>query len=158
MNLAELHDASLTDLLALRAAIDQEIAERGHSRTASSLPGELMERAVADAYSATLAPVGVKSFDVITGDGRRIQVKTRSLPKGDMRHWAFSDFEFEVAVVIAFDRAESRVDWARELSADQVRVLARPHASDGWRLRMAPARTAGRDVTDLVSRALTELA
>lgn len=155
---AELREMPLTELLALRSAIDREILARGHSRTASSLAGELMERAVADAYGGALAQVGVKSIDVTSGDGRRIQVKTRILPKGDLRHRAFSDFDFDAAVVIAIDRATSRIDWARELTTEQVRELARPHASDGWRVRMAPARTVGIDVTKRISRVLDQLA
>lgn len=86
---------TLADLLALRNAIDLKISERGHIRTASSLAGELMERAVADAYRGSLVQVGLKSVDVIAGDGRRVQVKTRSLPAGQLRHWAFSDFNFD---------------------------------------------------------------
>lgn len=148
---------SLTELLALRNAIDAEIAARGHSRTASSLPGELLERTVSIAYSGQLVQVGAKSVDVVASDGRRLQVKTRSLPKGDLRHWAFRDFDFDAAVVVAVDRATSTIDWARELSNDEVRAMARPHATDGWRLRMAPTRNAGIDVTDQLQRAFQEL-
>jgi hypothetical protein len=105
-----------------------------------------------------LVQVGAKSVDVVAEDDRRLQVKVRSLPKGDLRHWAFRDFEFDAAVVVAVDRATSTIDWARELSTDEVRALARPHATDGWRLRMAPARHAGLDVTDKLRRAFEELA
>jgi hypothetical protein len=153
----DLDGMSLTELLALRNAIDSEIAMRGHSRTASSLAGELLERTVAAAYSGRLMRVGTKSVDVVAGDGRRLQVKTRSLPKGDLRHWAFRDIDFDAAIVVAVDRATSMIDWARELSNDEVRTLAQPHATDGWRLRMAPTRSAGLDVTDHLRRAFQEL-
>lgn len=148
----------MKEMLVLRRAIDAEIEARGHSRTASSLAGELIERTVSVAYNGQLLGVGAKSVDVVAGDGRRLQVKTRSLPKGDLRHWAFKGFDFDAAVVVAVDRATSAIDWARELTSDEVRAIARPHASDGWRLRMAPARNAGIDVTDRLVRAFQQLA
>lgn len=157
MTLVDLAGLSLTDLLNLRTAIDSEIAGRGHSRTASSLAGELMERTVATAYNGQLVRVGVKSIDVIAQDGRRLQVKTRSLPKEDLRHWAFKDFEFDAAIVVAVDRATSLIDWARELTTEEVRALARPHATDRWRLRMGPARSVGTDVSERLQRAFQEL-
>lgn len=43
----------MEELLALRRAIDVEIETRGHSRTASSLAGELLERTVSVAYSSS---------------------------------------------------------------------------------------------------------
>ncbi|WP_139007020.1 hypothetical protein [Arthrobacter crystallopoietes] len=158
MSRFKLSEMSLAELLALRIAIDVEIQARGHSRTASSLAGELLELTVAVAYRGQLVQVGAKSVDVLAGDGRRIQVKVRSLPKDDLRHWSFRDFEFDAAVVVAVDRATSAIDWARELSNDEVRARTRPHSTDGWRLRMAPTRNAGIDVTDKLRRAFQELA
>jgi hypothetical protein len=158
MSRLKLIEMSLEELLALRSAIDVEIGARGHSRTASSLAGELLERTVSIAYRGQLVQVGAKSVDVVAGDGRRLQVKVRSLPKGDLRHWAFRDFDFDAAVVVAVDRATSTIDWARELSTAEVRALARPHATDRWRLRMAPARPAGVDVADKLRQAFQELA
>jgi hypothetical protein len=138
MSRFKLSEMSMEELLALRRAIDAEIEARGHSRTASSLAGELLERTVSIAYGGQLVQVGAKSVDVVAGDGRRLQVKVRSLPKKDLRHWAFRDFNFDAAVVVAANRATSAIDWARELSTEEVRALVRPHATDGWRLRMAP--------------------
>ena len=157
MNNINLPELSLKELLALRNAIDKEIAVRGHTRTSSSLAGELMERTVAVAYNGKLADVGNKSVDVIAGDGRGLQVKTRSLPKGDLRHWAFRDFNFDAAVVIAVDRSTSTIDWARELSRTEAEAIAKPHSTDGWRVRMASAQHAGKDVSEMLQRAFGEL-
>lgn len=157
MSIVNLHEMPLEELLVLRRSIDAEIEARGQSRTASSLAGELIERTVSVAYGGQLLRVGAKSVDVIASDGRRLQVKTRSLPKGDLRHWAFKGFDFDAAVVVAVDRETSMIDWARELTADEVRASARPHASDGWRLRMAPALNAGTDVTDRLVHAFRQL-
>ena len=123
MNNAELSGVSLPELLALRNAIDAEIVSRGHSRTASSLAGELMEQTVSVAYGGKLVQVGARSVDVIAGDGRRLQAKTRSLPKGDLRHWAFRDFNFDAAVVVAIDRVTSAIDWAERVNPNTKRAL-----------------------------------
>ena len=141
--------AALTvrELIALSSSITDELKLRGHIRTATSTGGELMERVVADAYGGTLPPPGTKSWDVSLEDGRRIQVKARILPPGDFRHWAFRDFSFDLAVVVHVDRLSLEVLWARELTRDEAQLLAKEHASDGWRIRMTKARGAGVDVT-----------
>lgn len=148
---------SLTELLSLRNSIDEEIAARGHTRTSSSLAGELIERTVAVAYNGTLAEVGNKSVDVLAADGRGLQVKARSLPRGDLRHWAFRDFNFDAAVVVAVDRATSTIDWARELTRTEVETIAKPHRTDGWRIRMASARHAGKDISEKLQAAFRQL-
>ena len=116
-----------------------------------------MERVVADAYAGDLLKQGAKSADVRLPDGTRIQVKTRSLPPGGQRHWAFRDLDFDLAVIIRLDRETFRIDWARELSTDQVATLARHHEQDGLRLRMATVRSVGKDVTELLSNAYAAL-
>jgi len=148
---------TLRDLLALRNAINQEVTSRGYSRTSAPLVGEIAERIVADAYEGKLFRAGERSVDVTAADGRRIQVKARSLPRGDLRHWAFHDLEFDAAVVTCFDRATSELLWAREISAAEATSLARPHKSDHWRIRMAAARNAGLDVTHDLRAAYSRL-
>lgn len=157
MNIGNFTAMSLNELLALRNAIDEEIAARGHTRTSSSLAGELIERTVSVAYNGQLADVGNKSVDVLASDGRGIQVKTRSLPKGDLRHWAFRDFNFDATVVVAVDRATSTIDWARELTRAEAEAIAKPHSRDGWRIRMASAQKAGKDVSEKLQRAFRDL-
>lgn len=147
----------LLDLLRMRIGIDAEMTARGYTRTASSLAGELLERAVSVAYDGELMPIGARSVDVVASDGRRLQVKTRSLPRGKLQHWSFRDFDFDAAIVVAVDRPTFFIDWARELSSDEVRGLARPHQDGGWRLYMASTRGAGIDVTTSLQRALDGL-
>lgn len=153
----DLPSMPLPELLALRTAIDTEISARGHSRTATALMGEIAERIVADAYRGELVRAGERSVDVVAADSRRIQVKARSLPRGDMRHFAFHDLEFDTAVVICFDRATSELLWARELSQLEATLLAKPHKTDVWRIRMAAARDAGTDVTERLLDAYARL-
>lgn len=153
----DLASMPLPELLALRTAIENEISSRGHSRTSTALMGEIAERIVADAYGGDLVRAGERSVDVVAADSRRIQVKARSLPRGDLRHWAFNDLDFDTAVVIAFDRATSELLWARELSQLEATLLAKPHKTDVWRIRMAAAREAGRDVTEELRSAYSRL-
>lgn len=95
---------TLPQLLAASTAINDELRLRGHVRTSTSVAGELMESAVARLCGGTLLPPGTKSVDVLTTDGRGIQVKTRCLPAGDLRFWSFEDLNFDEAVVAAMDR------------------------------------------------------
>lgn len=147
----------LSDLLALRNAVDREVSARGYARTSAALVGEIAERIVADAYAGELANAGAQSVDVLASDGRRIQVKARSLPRGDLRHWAFHDLEFDVAVVLCFDRETTELLWARELSQAEVASLSKPHRSDNWRLRMAAVRDSGVNVTEQLRAAYSAL-
>lgn len=84
---------------------------------------------------------------MILPDGRRLQVKVRSLPHHDLRHWALPSVEFDIAVVMNMDRSTWAIEWARELTRAEALVLARPNAEDGMRIRMDPAHEAGVDVT-----------
>ena len=147
----------LDELLALRSAISSEIKARGYTRTATSIEGELMERVVADAYEGVLAPPTSKSVDVVLPDERTIQVKVRSLPRGDTRFWQFEDFEFDIGIVVAMDRDTSEILFARELSQVELRENSVVHSNGGFRLRMGKARTLGLDVTDRLDAAYAAL-
>ncbi|PZE92500.1 hypothetical protein [Curtobacterium sp. MCBD17_008] len=129
-------------------AITAEIRRRGLARTAN-LVGELGERLTLEVLGGTLQPPGAKSIDLIDGAGRRVQVKTRELPAGQLRHFQFGDTEldFDVAVCVRFDRATFHVDWATAFDRAELQQLVTPHAS-GPRLPGARARDHGQDLTD----------
>lgn len=116
-----------------------------------------MERIVADAYEGVLAPPTCKSVDVLLPDERTVQVKVRSLPRGDTRFWQFQDFEFDLAVVVSMDRDTTEILFARELTRAELEANAVIHAGGGYRLRMGKARTLGVDVTDRLQRAQAAL-
>lgn len=156
-DLPDLSKLPLPELLALRNSINSEIKRRGHTRTATSLEGELMERVVADAYGGKLAPPTNKSVDVLLEDGTAIQVKVRSLPRGDTRFWAFEDFKFDLAVVISMDRDTAEILFARELTRAEMHEHAAVHAGGGYRLRMGKARNLGVDVTERLRAAYGSL-
>lgn len=153
----DLSEMPLAELLALRSAINAEVTKRGHIRTATSLEGELMERVVADAYGGELAPPTYKSVDVVLQDGSGIQVKVRSLPRGDTRFWSFADFEFDSAVVISMDRDTAEIIFARELTRVEMQEHSMLAASGDYRLRMGKARSLGLDVTGRLRAAYERL-
>lgn len=153
INVAEM---SLPELVSASAAIDAELKRRGHVRTSTSLAGELMEAAAHRLYGGELVQPGMRSIDLISADGVGIQVKVRSLPAGDLRHWTFKDLDFDAAVVVAMDRADLSISWARLLTQQDARALAKPH-KDAWRIRMRPARDAGVDITAALRQAYSEL-
>jgi hypothetical protein len=149
----DLTERTLPELLQLQTAITAELRRRGAIRTGVAIGAELMERAVAEAYGGTLPPPGTKSWDVLAADGRRIQVKTRTLAVDARRHFPFHDLEFDLAVVVHLDVKDLSILWAAELSRELSVALAKPHAQDVWRIRMTAARREGTDVTELLRAA-----
>ncbi|TYL51176.1 DUF6998 domain-containing protein [Agromyces mariniharenae] len=142
----ELEAMTLPDLLSLYGAIQREFQRRGVSRTAGSIEGEIGERLALMVYGGTLPPPGTKAYDLIDAAGRRIQVKTRTLPRDDDRMFQFHSLDIVVAICIRFERDTGKLDWAREFSIAELRELVSPHAA-GPRLSMARARVNGQDVT-----------
>jgi hypothetical protein len=88
----------------------------------------------------------MKAYDLIDAQGRLVQVKTRTLPKGAHRIFQFHNLDFDVAVCIRFDRNSNDLEWAREYDVKELRSLVSPHAQ-GPRLPTGLARS-GRDITD----------
>jgi hypothetical protein len=148
---------TVRDLLCTSIAITDELRSRGYIRAHTSIGGEILEGVVALAYSGSLERPAEKSKDLIAADGRRIQVKTRNLPVGDMRHFPFSDFDFDIAVVASLDRDTFDIIWAREIPVVELRAIASPHAKDGFRVRMLRARDAGIDVTERLNASYRDL-
>lgn len=142
----DLKSKSLPELLTLYADIQAEFQRRGVSRTAGSVQGEVGEKLALIVYGGTLPPPGTKSYDLSDAAGRRIQVKTRTLPRGDDRMFQFHTLDFDVAVCVRFERETGRLDWAREYDIGELRTLVSPHAA-GPRLPMGRAKAHGKAVT-----------
>jgi hypothetical protein len=157
ISVPEVSTLSLGELLALRAAISTEMKARACTRTSTSAEGELMERIVADAYEGVLAPPTSKSVDVVLPDDRAVQVKVRSLPRGDSRFWQFEDFEFDLAVVVSMERDTAEILFARELTRAELEANAVIHTRGGYRLRMRKGRSLGIDATDRLKEAYAAL-
>lgn len=137
--------AKRAELLAELSALTRELRRRGIARTDNFI-GEIGERLALDVYGGELLRTSARDIDLIDSRARRIQVKARELPAGDLRRYTFSSLDFDVAICIRFDRATYAIDWAREISAAEVAELSTSYRAD-FRLSGARARTAGLDVT-----------
>lgn len=142
----DLEAMTLSELFDLHARIQREFGKRGVSRTSGSIQGEVGEGLALAVYGGTLPPPGTKAYDLTDTQGRLVQVKTRTLPKGDDRMFQFTSLDFDIALCIRFDRDSNDLDWAREYDVDELRSLVSPHAQ-GPRLPMGRAKANGRDVT-----------
>lgn len=142
----DLQRLTLSDLLRLDAELHGELMRRGISRTASDLGGELGEYLAQRVYGGELSPPGTAAFDLTDAQGRRVQVKSRTLPPGHQRHFAFDSLDFDLAVCLRFDRDTNRLEWAREFGPSELYALLTAH-KDGPRLPTGRASKNGADVT-----------
>lgn len=142
----DLEALPLAELFDLHTRIQREFGRRGVSRTSGAIQGEVGEGLALAVYGGTLPPPGTKAYDLTDAQGRLIQVKTRTLPRGDERMFQFHSLDFDLALCVRFDRDSNDLDWAREYDVDELRGLVSPHAQ-GPRLPMGRAKVNGRDVT-----------
>ncbi|WP_309082205.1 hypothetical protein [Zhihengliuella sp.] len=149
----DLQRLAMADLLRLEASLRHEVARRGISRTATALGGELAEHLAQRVYGGDLSAPATAAFDLIDAQGRRVQVKSRTLPPGEQRHFAFKSLDFDLAVCLRFDRKTNGLEWAREFRPSEIRSLASDHA-DGLRLSTRRASEHGQDLTDAFRTAL----
>ncbi|WP_133830809.1 MULTISPECIES: hypothetical protein [Micrococcaceae] len=146
MTIPDLSALTLSELLQLQSRIGQEIIRRGVSRTSGSIQGEVGEALALAVYGGVLAPPGTKGYDLTDALDRKIQVKTRTLPRGVDRMFQFDSLDIDLALCIRFDRETNALDWALEFTGEELRNLVSPHAR-GPRLPMVRARRSGIDVT-----------
>lgn len=142
----DLEALSLSELFSLHSLIQREFGRRGVARVSGVIQGEIGEGLALAVYGGTLPPPGTKAYDLIDAEGRLVQVKTRTLPKGDDRMFQFNSLDFDLALCIRFDRDSNDLDWAREYQVEELRRLTSSHA-EGPRLPMGRARANGHDVT-----------
>jgi len=99
-------ELSLRQLLQQYAGILRELRNRGVIRTLNAPAGDLAEALVARAYSGDLPGNSEKSWDVKTGDGRLLQVKSRVISKsalsGPIQFSIFRSWNFDSAVFVVF--------------------------------------------------------
>lgn len=147
-------DLSVRELLASYVAILDELKRRGLVRTRNSPLGDLAETLAVRAYGGTLAPNSEKNYDLISSDGRKIQVKARTVQADDKRTQNFSavrSWKFDAALFLLFDAETYNLVWARELGSEETRLIGRrvEHTNSSSVLVRDVAH-AGADVTDLV--------
>jgi len=156
----DLGGVGTAELLRRYAAILEELRLRGVVRTRNAPLGDFAEYLVVQVYGGELAANSVKSYDLVDGEGRRIQVKARTVgpgTRGGAVFSAFRSFDFEAAVLLVFDERSYDLLWAREVSPGMIEAAGRYSAHvNGHCVRIVTAEALGVDVSDRF-RALTGL-
>jgi hypothetical protein len=126
--LADLAEKSIGELLGLSRQILRELRERGVIRSSNAPAGDYAELLVQRATGGELAPNSQRSWDVLSADGQRLQVKARVMtdPKvaGERQLSMFRSWEFDAAVIVLFDD-EFRVWRAARIPADELKARGR---------------------------------
>lgn len=100
----DLSTLSESGLFFLYRAILRELKDRGVIRTENAPVGDYAEYLVATALGGQLAPNSEKSWDVLTQDGEKLQVKARVVSEpaepGQLQLSPFRSFSFDFAVIV----------------------------------------------------------
>lgn len=130
-----------------------ELRRRGLVRTNNAPIGDLAEYACAAYYEGELAPNSEKSFDLTAADGRRIQVKVRTIRDDTSSSGTFSairSMDFDACVFILADARTNTIEAAWEWTSAEVAEHGRfsIHTNSTLiRLGKVRAGVAGVDVT-----------
>ena len=157
-----IEELTTAELLALNRQTLHELHRRGVIRTLNAPTGDWAELLVATAYDGTLAPNSEKSYDVLTPEGRRLQVKARILDPGRVGSHILSvirTWEFDACVVVLLSSEDLSVLAASEIPTEPLREVAtyRKH-TNGWAVRPTPAVMAlGEDVAEMLKAAAESL-
>ena len=148
----QLSDLSVQQLLTLNRQLLNELKCRGIVRTGNAPAGDWAELLVAKAFGGELAPNSEKSYDVLTPDNQRLQVKARMLDPakaGSNTLSAIRTWDFDQLVVVLFHPDTFTVSSASSIPT----TSAQPHAkhsahTNAWILRPTPDLMAlGDDIT-----------
>jgi hypothetical protein len=129
-------------LLAGYASTLSELRRRGVIRSNNAPAGDYGEWLIAQVLGATIvANAAMKSYDLTTSDGRRVQVKTRvvSLPvrRGQLQASVFRSFDFDLAALVLLRDVDYAVHRAVLVPVQLVEALStRVEHVNGWRLVM----------------------
>jgi hypothetical protein len=141
---------SVPELLRLSRAILRELRSRGIVRSGNAPAGDYAELLVQRATAGDLAPKSQKSWDVLTADRTRVQVKARVItPENPSRQLSpIRSWDFDQLAIVLFD---DHFDITHAVFLD--RAIAEPRARwnehvKGWRLfATATLLAAGTDRT-----------
>jgi hypothetical protein len=155
---------STMQLLRLYSSILTELLTRRIIRSRNAPVGDLAEHVVAISYEGILASPSEKSWDVLTGDQRRLQVKSRLIAathRGTSFYSPFRSWDFDACVFVLFDPFSYEVHKAVEVPVPVVKSYAREAAwVKGFRVstRADLFRMPGAvDVTERVAKALESI-
>ncbi|GAA3339128.1 hypothetical protein GCM10017714_13360 [Curtobacterium pusillum] len=154
-------ELTVRQLLASSVAVIDELLRRELIRTRNAPLGDLAESLALRAYGGTLAPNSEKSYDLLTPDGTRVQVKARMVQPSDARPQAFSavrSWDFDLALFMLFDAGTYDLTWARELTREEAEPLGRRvEHTNSWAVLVRQVEGAGGDVTERLADAYGRL-
>jgi hypothetical protein len=154
-------DLTVRQLLASSVAVVDELLRRELIRTRNAPLGDLAESLALRTYGGTLAPNSEKSYDLLTPDGTRVQVKARVLQPNDTRSQTSSavrSWDFDLALFLLFDAGTYDLTWARELTDDEAEPLGRRvEHTNSWAVLVRQVENAGTDVTERLADAYDRL-
>ncbi|MEM7190604.1 MAG: hypothetical protein AAF439_13415 [Pseudomonadota bacterium] len=104
--MTELKQATLRDLLSLHTGILEELRDRGITRSANNITGDLGEYLFCLAFGWAQAPNSEKGFDAVDNYGHRYQIKARRIHRrnGSRQLSAIRDFaSFDQLAAVLFD-------------------------------------------------------
>lgn len=140
-------------LLATYESILGELRERAVVRTNDAPAGQYAEWVAQRVLGGVLADNSVKSYDLVTPEGLKVQVKARVLRKPNLvserQLSPFRSFDFDQALVILFDRTYG-VARAVLLSHDVVEAAStfNKHVNGNILIARDSVLALGDDVTD----------
>lgn len=155
----DLGGLGIGELLALSRRILAELRRRGVIRSGNAPAGDYAELLVQRATTGELAPNSQKSWDVVTSDGERLQVKARVVTdprvRGERQLSVFRSWDFDATVVVLFDD-EFRVWRATRLPVETLQAAARfvQHVSGYRVLATDELLAAGDDWTERLRTAV----
>lgn len=145
----ELRGLSARELLTRMELSLEELRRRGIVRSRNAPLADVSERLVWIARGGTLEPQSMKSHDVTTEAGQKIQVKARIMKTPSGMFSQFRSFGFDTAVFLVFAPVTVDLLFARELTAGEVTSAgARSEWVNATTLTGAKVLTRGADVTD----------
>jgi len=104
--MSELEDKTISELLALHAAVMEELRERGVLRSANNPTGDLAEYLFCEAFGWSQENNSAKGFDATDQDGTRYQIKGRRLHRRNKSRQlsAIRDLEgFDILAAVLLD-------------------------------------------------------
>lgn len=125
-SLSKLAKQSDGQIVALYGEVMHELHRRGVVHSGNNPIADMAERVMADYYGVEPAPPNTKSYDVVTVDGTRVQVKALRRTRTSRRNLsALRTFDFDVLAAVVFE-SDMRLVEAVLMPVDLVREYA------GW--------------------------
>ena len=155
----ELNSLTVGELIDTYSGILDELRDRGLVRTKNAPVGDLAEYAASIAYSAKLEKNSAKSYDLLAGDGRRVQVKVRNVDPATSPSQIFSAIRSDGYDVCLFVLVTHNwVTLAKEWSTADVEEHGKYRAhTNSVVVRVGKVFSVGTDVTPMMQSAWTDM-